>query len=125
MFNTKKRYFKKRLGGIKKMLWDREFKKFKLLELREEVRKEYDKGLETTDAYKKQIANKDNTKETTKILEEKLAEMEKYTAKKEEQLKMFDAQISGGDSEENASVQAEIDGLHELDKMTREYIKTL
>ncbi len=43
MFNKKKKYFKHKLDGVQKMVWDLEFKREKSLMIREEVRQEYDK----------------------------------------------------------------------------------
>lgn len=40
--NKKKKYFKYKLEGTQKMIWDNEFKKEKTLTIREEVRREYD-----------------------------------------------------------------------------------
>ena len=42
MFNSQKKYFKKKLAGIQATIWDFEFKKFKNRLIREEFRKEYD-----------------------------------------------------------------------------------
>jgi DNA repair ATPase RecN len=125
MFNTKKSYFKKKLEGVKKMLWDYEFKKFKLLELREDVRREYDRAIEKADALQKQIENSDNKEETIKVLKEQKEETDKYIEYKASQLKTFGQQISGTDPEQEPSIQASIDGLHELDKMLRDYIKEI
>lgn len=40
--NKKKEYFKHKLSGVQKMLWDFEFKREKTIMIREEVRREYD-----------------------------------------------------------------------------------
>lgn len=40
--NKKKKYFKHKLDGVQKMIWDFEFKREKTLVIREEVRREYD-----------------------------------------------------------------------------------
>lgn len=40
--NKKKSYFKHKLDGVQKMIWDHEFKREKTMVIREEVRREYD-----------------------------------------------------------------------------------
>ena len=42
MFNLKKKYFKRKLKGVKCMTWDLEFKREKTLMIREDIRREYD-----------------------------------------------------------------------------------
>ena len=42
MFNKQKRYFRKKLDGVQKMIWDIEFKRAKTQLIREDIRVEYD-----------------------------------------------------------------------------------
>lgn len=42
MFNKKKKYFKKKLDAVVCMTWDLEFKREKTLQMREDLRREYD-----------------------------------------------------------------------------------
>jgi len=42
MFNKKKKYFRRKIEAIQKQIWDSEFKRDKALQIREEVRREYD-----------------------------------------------------------------------------------
>lgn len=116
MFNAKRKYFSKKLVGVRAMLWDREFKVFKLRELREDIRKEYDRNREIADSLKKQTERDDLKKDVKATLTEKMAGTNADVAKIEAQLKQLD--------EEQKGVEAEIDGLHELRKMLTDYIAT-
>jgi len=116
IFNAKKRHFKRKLKDVEKMQWDWVFKLHKTKLLREDIRKEHDRIVERIDAFETQLKG-DNKKETKE-------ELTKQKEGSESDLKQIKQQIEQLDTE-IVQTQAGIDGLQELRKMTRDYIRTL
>lgn len=69
-----KAYFEKLLASSHLGFAKLDFEMFGMKEEREELRKEYDRQNEYMEAYKAQAANKENTAETIKQFEQKIAE---------------------------------------------------
>ena len=67
MFDRRKDYFQKKLKQVDFMFWDLEFKKFKTLEIREEIRQEYDNQNSKLNVIETQI--KSQLKDASKICE--------------------------------------------------------
>lgn len=126
--NEKLQYFKDKLKSVQKMTWDLEFKLFKTKELREEVRKQYDRVKETVDALnieiQKRVDQKDK-QETLLALEEKKKPAVNDLKNLTEQLGAFDQEIEGTqlNPDGTPSIQSQLDGLYELKLMLNDYIK--
>ena len=65
MFNTQKKYFKNKLIGVQKMIWDFEFKRAKTRSIRENIRQEYDNVLSKLDIVENKL--KSQKKDPNKI----------------------------------------------------------
>jgi hypothetical protein len=152
MFSKKKKYFQNSLEGAQKMIWDREFKRFKTLEIREEVRMQYDSlkakvqmikdRMKTFPALDPKLAelpysdpqlikekkqkwsDEENKLDDEKVLMER--DIERYQA----QMKMMDETITGvaptaDNPEGSIGLDSEIESLQELKGLYKAYIKTL
>lgn len=127
--NWKYRYFLKKLDGVKKMIADFEFKRFKTEEIREDVRNEYD-------ALKARLQALE-TQEKQPLKKEELAKLKDQKALTERDLKRYEDQMKGLDLEINGSKKTneypegvngivhQLDALRELQEMLKEYIKEL
>jgi hypothetical protein len=152
MFNKKKKYFEQKLEAVQKMIWDLEFKRFKSLEIREEVRMQYDSlkakvqmvkdriktfpeldpelvkleysDIKLIDEKKKKWSDEENKLDDEKIL------MERDIQRYEGQMKQIDMDVHGA----NASVDRpdgvqgldhQLESLQELKGMLKIYNKTL
>jgi hypothetical protein len=116
--NKKRKYFQKKLVGVEAMLWDRDFKIYKLRELREDIRREYDRNREIADSLGMQLKREDLKDETKKILEEKQKATLEDVKKMETQMTALDNEVGG-----EGGIKAEVEGLHELRKMIVHYMK--
>lgn len=134
MFNSQKKYFKQKLDGVQRMIWDYEFKLSKTRMIRELERKEYDNLMAKLDALDRQIkSQKENpTLEEGEIkrLDDNKVILEQNIQKKKDLLKALDIEIQGTKptNEYPDGVQGitqYIDGLQELKQMIKEYIKAL
>lgn len=74
MFNKKKQFFNKMLADIQKLIWNQEFKRFKALAVREQLRREYDQA---TDALNRINAQPDNeqAKKDKPMVEQKVNQL--------------------------------------------------
>lgn len=128
MFNQKKKYFKLKARNVQKMIWDLEFKIFKVRELREGIRLDRDRALETVHALDAEI-KRDHEPETLKELEAQKKLHQENAERFEKQLKMLDVEIEGQPAEgDNPGVQGindQLAGLRELVKMINEYLREL
>ena len=134
MFNKQKRHFKEKLAGVEKTIWDMEFKRFKTLEIREDIRKEYDNTRSKCHTLSEQIKQhklekKLNKAEIAKI-EDQLTLLERDRLRFEEQMKAIDIEVKGAKASMDypngvAGINQTIDSLRELKDMLRDYIKTL
>ena len=125
---TYKRYMKQKLEGVKQMLWDLEFKKFKSLQIREEVRMTYDSlkakllGLEGTIKIQKELkegAEGKLSKDEAAKLDDQKVLMERDIKRYEEQMTQIDTDVFGlKPSAENPNgangIEQQIDSLQEL-----------
>lgn len=134
MFNQQKKYFKQKLYGVQRMIWDLEFRRYKTLEIREDVRQEYDKSkarLEITEAQAK--SQKENpTMEAGEIarLDDQIVLIKRDIERYESQLKAMDLDVHGSKPTNElpdgvAGINHQLDSLRELQIMIKEYIKSL
>ena len=132
LFSWRYRYFRHKLRGVEKMIMDLEFKKFKTLEIREEIRQTHDSMktrlnvLETTikSEDKKPTLNKD---ERARLDDQKVVltrDIERYVA----QMKDLDLQIAGSKPtnelpDGHNGIDQQLDALQELKLMVRDYLE--
>ena len=141
MFNKKKKYFKEKLSGVVKMIWDFEFKRQKTRMIREEVRQEYDRQKSAFAVLTAKIARerseqeaigKENVMKPEDVarLDDQRVLMERDISRFEQQMKALDLEIDGskptGEYPDGVQgINHQLDALHELEGMLKEYIKTL
>lgn len=128
MFNTQKKYFKKKIDGVQRMLWDLGFKRYKSEEIREEIRQAYNVLKTKLDNLEEKIKNAKS--ENLAGLQDKKIIMERDLKRYEDQMKGIDLDIFGSKptSEYPEGIQGidqQIDALIELREMIKEYIKIL
>ena len=129
---TKKQHFKQKVTGVNKMIWDLEFKRFKTAEIREGVRKEYDNLKSRLFSTEEQVKNfpKDGDKAVLAGMEDQVVILKRDVTRKEDTLKALDAEIDGIKvSKENPDGQIgiteNIDSLHELMSMVKDWLKRI
>lgn len=134
IFNWKHRYFKIKLRGIEKMIEDLKFKRFKTLEIREEIRQTYDQSKSRFNILETQTkAQKDKpTMEEGDIkkMDDQVVLLEKDIKRYEEQMKALDSEVFGRkpnqeDHEGMQGINEQIDALYELKGMVNNYFKEL
>ena len=139
IFNSDKRYFKKKLQAIHYSILDLEFKRFKTLELREGVRKEYDhlrSRLEVlgNEIQKESLLQKTKDEQIVRMsvdefkrLEDQKVLIERDIERMITQMKQLDMEVNGSKATENmpegyTGISNQLDGLRELSAMVKEYI---
>ena len=134
MFNKQKQHLRNKLDGVQRMIWDLEFKRFKTLEIREDIRKEYDTLRSKLEIVQTQIKRE---KETPVMPEGDRKRLEDAEVRLQRDIDRTKAQVDGLDVEANGAnksaeypdgvqgISQQIDALHELDQMLREYIKNI
>ena len=134
IFNWKYRYFNAKLRGVEKMIEDLKFKRFKTLEIREEIRQTYDQSKSRFNILEAQIkVQKDKpTMEEGDIkkMDDQIVLLEKDIKRYEEQMKALDSEVFGRkpDQEDHEGMQGineQIDALYELKGMVNNYFKEL
>lgn len=132
MFNKQKKYFRDKLKGVEKMIWDLEFKKFKTKEIREEIRQIFDTNKAKLQAaqerYKKEEKAKKLNKDEMNRIDDDIVRLKKDIERNEGQLKSLDLEIYGSKptAEYPQGVQGiddQLEGLYELISMIKTYIK--
>ena len=129
---TKKNHFQQKLDGVKKMIWDLEFKRHKTQEIREGIRVECDALKSRIHGYEEQIKN---WPEGGNVDERKRIEDQKVLAERD--VKRFEGQMQELDLEVNGSkptnqypdgitgVNQQIDSMRELKEMLEGWISAL
>lgn len=134
LLNWKWRYFKKKLRGVEKMIADFEFKRFKTLEIREEIRQEYDQSKARLEVLNTQIKQQQEkpTMEKDEIarLDDRKVLLERDIKKFEDQLKGLDLEVYGCAPNQDyhdgvQGINQQLDALRELVVMLKNYIKEL
>jgi chromosome segregation ATPase len=131
---TQKKYFKNKITAVKRMIWDLEFKRYKIGELREEIRQEYDELKAKRSVLEAQIkSQKENpTKEASEIarLDDQLVLLNKDIEKSENDMKVLDSQVNGirpsvEYPEGVTGVNQQLGALRDLIPIIKSYIKIL
>ena len=112
---TVKEHFNRKLKAGKIAYASLEFETFVAKDKREELRKEYDRLVQAIDAYQEQANNKNNTKETIKLFEDKIAEVQVSVDRMKEKLEDADRGIKLAEDTK--------DELHYQEALMRDYIK--
>ena len=131
MFNWKKKYLKDKLRGVEKMIVDLEFKRFKVGEMREDLRKEYDNLQSKLDVLNSQITSQKDkpTMEKGDIarLDDQKVIIDRDIVRLKEQMDYLQVEVVGAKptAENHEGVQGvnqQLDALRELKIMIKEYI---
>lgn len=129
---SRKQHFKNKLEGVGKMIWDLEFKLFKVREIREDMRREYDNSKSKLSILQEQIKNwpKDKDEGDRKRLEDDEVRLTKKIEDYERQLEGLDIECNGAAPSAQApngiqGISQQIDSLQELKGMLKEWIKNL
>lgn len=134
LFNKKYRYFVKKLQGVKFMIYDLEFKRYKTAEIREEIRQLYDgkksQVLSLEEKVKEERKNGKLPEGDIKRIEDEIVLSKRDVERFEDQLKNFDLEINGSKptAEYPQGVQGiadQLEALHELEQMLKNYISKL
>src|SRR3990167_195870 len=134
MFNKQVNYFKKKLFGVQCMIWDLEFKRFKTLYVREQIRQEYDGLRSKLEILKTQLASEKDKSSLSvdefKRLEDTQVTLDKDIERKKQQMAGLDVEINGAkpsaeNPEGHQGINETIEALRELQNVTKAYIKDL
>src|SRR3990167_1339859 len=129
---SEKRHFKQKLEGVKKMVWDLNFKIFKTREIREDIRVLYDNNKSRLFNLEKQITEwpKKKSEEDKKRIEDEIVRLKKDIERNEDQLRALDTEVSGAQPSNQypegvQGISQQVDSLQELKQMLKDWIKTL
>ena len=145
-FNQKKNYFKKKLEGVQKMIWDLEFKREKTSVLRENLRREYDGACAKLQIIETQIKSLPEDKqkwtdEEKRLEDQKVLLLQDIEGERngdgtvakpgyKDMMQEMDVQISGsGKTQEYPDgingIAKQIQGLRELQQILRMYMRKI
>lgn len=134
MFNKKKKYFKRKLDGVQKMIWDLEFKRDKSLMVREEIRREYDGTQTKLDLVLNQIKGLPEDRagwtDQQKQLDDQKVILERDSETLRNQMKGIDLDVHGSKKTNEFpdgldGIDQQLEALRQLQSILREFIKTL
>lgn len=137
MFNTQKTYFKKRQKSVQCTIWDLQFKRFKTLEVREEIRQVYDQNKAKLQAVETTIKQQNELPKDKRMKKEDLANLQDQTERLKRDIARYEAQMKAVDIEVHGSKQTneypdgvngmdqQLEALQELKGMLGNYIKNL
>lgn len=134
MFNSKQRYFDKKLKAIKFMVMDLEFKRYKVADQREQSRQQYDdlrgRMANLDDQIKKETETPTLDKDERARLDDQKVVFERDIQRLKENMDGFDLEIhgTGASSQYPDGVQGinqQIGVLRDLAELIVEYKKTL
>lgn len=124
---SKRKYFKNAIEVAQKNIWGLEFRRFKALELREEIRKAYDLAKAKLQALlediKKQTETPTMKEEEIKQLDDKKVLMEKEIKGYEDQLNNIDVMVFG--SKATAEMPNGFVGINQELDLNRESIESI
>lgn len=127
---NKRGYFKSKIEGVEKMIYDLEFKRFKTKEIREEIRVEYDNMKSRLHTLDEQIKSWPADKEEgdRKKLEDNRIIVERDIDRFEKQIKGLDLEVEGSRPTNDypdgvEGINDQIDSLQELIGMLKDWIR--
>lgn len=133
-FNAKKRHFGKMLNGVKTMIWDLEFKVFKVRQIREDVRVEYDNLKAKREVVKGNIEKEKTTptmsKDEAARLDDELVLIDRDIERYQQQMEGLDLEIDGSAATNQypdgvPGLTQQIDQLQDLKVIIKDYKKRL
>lgn len=128
MFNTKKKFFKSKITDVDRYIWDLEFKIEKSRQIREGIRLDRNRALESVVQLDTQLKNTTDEKEK-EGLEKQKQELVDKANRYESQMKMIDNEINGGqpteDNPAGIGIMEKIKSFIELREMYKDYIKKI
>ena len=134
LVNWRYRYFLRKRQGVRNMIEDLEFKKYKTLEIREEIRQEYTNMQSRLEVLKTQIVA-EKTKSTLSMDEQKRLDdqkvlLERDSERLKEQIKNLDIEVHGSNQTNEYpdgvnGVDQQLESLHELIGMLNSWIAQL
>lgn len=124
---TKKRHFEKKRDGVDSMIADLEFKVFKTLEVREEMREEYDALSARIHSHEAQIKDFKGKKEDKATIEDTLARTKVEKDRIEGQIRGLDLEVNGSKPTNEipdgyTGIYTQIDSMRELRGMLTSWI---
>lgn len=133
------RYFSKKLNGVRSMILDLEFKRFKTREIREEVRQTFDQNkakILSLNMRIEQERGKDKNDKSKMAdgdiarLDDEIVRLKKDNDRYTEQMKSMDIEVEGSRETNElpngySGISQQLDSLHELDGMIQDYRKGL
>jgi hypothetical protein len=127
--SEQQKWFRTKLVGVQKTIWDLEFKRFKTREIREEIRVEYDQMRARIAPLEQALAiaaTEEEKAEATAAKEAVEGDASRFLA----QMKGLDLEIAGsgptGDYPDGVQgINQQLDALRELQGMIKEYIKVI
>jgi chromosome segregation ATPase len=133
MFNLfkdpRREHFKNKLKAVEKSIWDLEFKRFKVREIREEVRAEYDNKKSKLAALEREMVEQKEgviSKEEREEMEKNKAILTEDINRHMQQMADLDTDIVGAPATEQSpgkpGINLELDSYRELAEMLRIYI---
>ena len=129
MFNKKVKFFKEKLKRIEKSIWDLEFKLTESRKVREGIRLDRDRIVETQGLMNTKLEDKTLTEEARTKLEQDLTKAKDTQTRFERQMQMLDNELNGKIATETEDgiqgVNYQIESLVSLREMTKNYIKKL
>jgi hypothetical protein len=134
LFKSKEyKYFKRKLQGVYYAILDHEFKRFKTLEIREEIRQEYDNikaRIALLQNKKEEEAKKGLPKNELARIDDEIVLAEAERDRFEKQIKGLDREVYGAKpsaDEPNGfdGIEQTLESFHELEQMLKDYIKRL
>lgn len=134
LFKSKEyKYFKRKLQGVAYAILDHEFKRYKTLEIREEIRQVYDNAkarIALLQNKKEEEAKKGLPKEDLAKIDDEILLAETERDRLEKQIKGLDKEVYGAKptaEEPNGydGIEQTLESFHELEQMLRDYMKNL
>lgn len=130
LFKSKEyKYFERKLEGVRNAILDQEFKRFKTLEIREEIRKDYDTKKSLVAGLIENIKS-DKPKEEIARFEDEKIRAEETIKRFEGQLKLLDKEVFGltpsaEEPDGYNGIDQTLESLHELVEMIQDYMGRL
>lgn len=128
LFNSKYRFFNKKVKDVTKSIWELEFKIEKSRQVREGVRQDRDKTMEFIYQTKAHLEGTTD-KELKEKLQADITLAENNSTRYEAQMKMIDNQINGrpveGEDPGEQGIMDTVKSLIELRGMYKDYLKKL
>jgi len=129
MIKGQKAYYKAKIRGFQRMLWDLELQRFTNGSLREQAREEYDQLMSRKDALDKREIDKSLTVEQAKEEEDRMTSLKKEVDSKIEsiikEMDLFDAILNGRQEEGKQYIEGindKIDTVRSTMQKTKEFL---